>query len=63
MLFQVEYMFYSRTEHPESRITKDKEESYLNKGYVKIEDSAMCAVRKLITTFANFINHIVELMF
>ena len=45
VLFQVEYMFYSRTEAPKSRITKDDEEKYLNNGYVKVEESAMCAVR------------------
>ena len=38
-------MFYSRTEAPKSRITKDDEEKYLNNGYVKVEESAMCAVR------------------
>ena len=38
-------MFYSRTETPKGRITKDEEEQYLNIGYVKVEESAMCAVR------------------
>ena len=44
MLFKVEYIFYSQTEGYKNHVTQEEEEKYLNKGYVKVEESAMCAV-------------------
>jgi hypothetical protein len=41
-------MFYSRTDNPKSHIIKSGEERYLNQGYVKVEESAMCVVRKIL---------------
>ena len=41
-------MFYSRTENPVSHITKGDEEKYINNGFVKVEESAMCVVRYLM---------------
>ena len=37
-------MFYSSTENPMSHISTNEEEKYLNKGFIKIEESAMCVV-------------------
>ena len=38
-------MFYSQTEPPKSHIIKSEEEKYLDKGYMKVDESAMCVVR------------------
>ena len=43
-LFQVEYMFYSTSENPRLRVTKKEEDEYLDRGFVKIEESAICVV-------------------
>ena len=42
--FQVEYMFYSTSENPRLRVTKKEEYEYLEKGFVKVEESAICVV-------------------
>ena len=41
---QVEYMFYSRAENPRLRVTKEEEEQYYDRGFVKIDESAICVV-------------------
>ena len=41
---QVEYMFYSTAENPHLRITKEEEEEYYDKGFIKIDESAICVV-------------------
>ena len=41
---QVEYMFYSTAENPHLRITKEEEEQYYDRGFIKIEESAICVV-------------------
>ena len=43
--FQVEYMFYSTTDNPRLRVTKHEEEKYIEKGFIKVEESATCVVR------------------
>ena len=39
-------MFYSSTENPMSHVSKAEEEEYLDKGFIKVEESAMCVVSK-----------------
>ena len=41
-------MFYSTTENPRLRVTNKEELKYINEGFVKIEESATCVVRKII---------------
>ena len=40
-------MFYSTTENPRLRVTNEKELKYIREGFVKIEESATCVVRKI----------------
>ena len=42
-------MFYSPIENTKSHIIKSEEERYLNKSYIKVEESAMCVVRNILT--------------
>ena len=37
-------MFYSTSENPRLRVTKKEEDEYLDRGFVKIEESAICVV-------------------
>ena len=37
-------MFYSTAENPHLRITKEEEEQYYDKGFIKIDESAICVV-------------------
>ena len=38
-------MFYSTTENPHLRVTKEEEEQYFNRGFIKVDESAICVVR------------------
>ena len=44
--FQVEYTLYSTIDDPKHtrKITIKEETNYINRGFVKIEESAMCVV-------------------
>ena len=44
--FQVEYTLYSTIDDPQHtrKITIKEEMNYINQGFVKIEESAMCVV-------------------
>ena len=37
-------MFYSTAENPRLRVTKEEEEQYYDRGFVKIDESAICVV-------------------
>ena len=37
-------MFYSTSENPRLRVTKEEEDEYLDRGFIKVEESAICVV-------------------
>ena len=37
-------MFYSASENPRLRVTKKEEDEYLDRGFIKVEESAICVV-------------------
>ena len=37
-------MFYSTSENPRLRVTKKEEDEYLDRGFIKVEESAICVV-------------------
>ena len=37
-------MFYSTSENPRLRVTKKEEDEYLDRGFVKVKESAICVV-------------------
>ena len=43
-MFQVEYLFYSTSSPPKRVTSKYEAKKYLDQGFVKIEDSAICVV-------------------
>ena len=57
-------MFYSTTENPRLRVTNKEELKHISEGFVKIEESATCVVRKIILCIGqslmkniSFVNH------
>ena len=38
-------MFYSTAENPHLRVTQEEEQQYYDRGFVKIDESAICVVR------------------
>ena len=37
-------MFYSTSENPRLRVTRKEEDEYLDRGFIKVEESAICVV-------------------
>ena len=52
-LFQVEYLFYSTTGNPKiGSLTTDENSSWIDEGYIALEDSSMCIVSNVKKLFS-----------